>query len=91
MSETIDMGGIEKCVIVADKGLLTSDSIRKLKRKPLSYIIPLRRNSSLMPEPDHFTGVFMYDGKPVKYWKMENDVYVYEDPILKGEEEDCLM
>ena len=87
MSETIDKAGVEKCVMVADKGFFSSDNIRNLKRKHLSYIIPLRRNSSLIPEPDHFMGVFMYDGKPVKYWKKENDVYVYEDPILKSEEE----
>ena len=87
MSETVDMTGVEKCVIVADRGFFSSDNIRKLKKKHLSYIIPLRRNSSLIPEPEHFMNVFLYDGKPVKYWKKENDVYVYEDPILKSEEE----
>ena len=87
MSKTIDMAGVEKCVIVADKGFFSSDNIRKLKKKHLSYIIPLRRNSSLIPEPEHFMNVFLYDGKPVKYWKRAYDVYVYEDPILKSEEE----
>ena len=23
----------------------------------------------------------------VKYWKRENDVYIYEDPVLRSEEE----
>ncbi|MGP6238985.1 transposase [Cuniculiplasma sp. SKW4] len=87
MSKTIDMAGVEKCVIVADKGFFSSDNIKKLKSKHLSYIIPLRRNSSLIPEQDHFMGVFMYDGKPVKYWKRNEDVYIYEDPVLKSEEE----
>ena len=87
MSKTIDMAGVEKCVIVADKGFFSSDNIKKLKSKHLSYIIPLRRNSSLIPEPDHFMGVFIYDGKPVKYWQQEDGVYIYEDPILKSEEE----
>ena len=54
MSKTIDMTRIERCVIVADKGFSPSDNIRKLENKYLSYIIPLRRNSSLIPEPDHF-------------------------------------
>ena len=31
--------------------------------------------------------VFLYDGKSVKYWKMKNDVYTYEDSVLKSEEE----
>ena len=87
MAKTIDMAGVEKCVIVADKGFFSADNVNKLKRKHLIYIIPLNRNSSLIPEPEHFMGVFSYDGKPVKYWKRENDVYVYEDPVLRSEEE----
>ena len=87
MANTIDMAGVERCVIVADKGFFSADNVDKLKKRHLSYIIPLRRNSSLIPEPDHFMGVFMYDGKPVKYWKRADDVYGYEDPILKSEEE----
>ncbi len=87
MSETIDMAGIEKCVIVADKGFFSPDNIKTLKKNHLIYIIPLRRNSSLIPEPEHFMNVFLYDGKPVKYWKRENGVYIFEDPILKSEEE----
>jgi len=87
MAKTIDMAGVERCVIVADKGFFSSENVNKLKRKHLSYIIPLRRNSSLIPEPEHFMGVFSYDGKPVKYWKRENDVYMFEDPVLRSEEE----
>ena len=87
MANTIDMAGIEKCVIVADKGFFSADNIKALKKNHLRYIIPLKRNSSLIPEPDHFMNVFLYDGKPVKYWKRENDVYIYEDPVLKSEEE----
>ena len=87
MSKTMDMAGVEKCVIIADKGFFSSDNIKNLKSRHLSYIIPLRRNSSLIPDPDHFTSVFRYDGKPIKYWKRENDVYIFEDPVLRSEEE----
>ncbi len=31
--------------------------------------------------------MYLYDGKPVKYWKRDNDVYMFEDPVLKSEEE----
>ena len=61
--------------------------LKKLKKRHLSFIIPLRRNSSLIPDSGEFSGVFMYDGKPVKYWNNENDVYIFEDPVLKSEEE----
>ncbi len=87
MSRTIDMAGVEKCVIVADKGFFSSDNIKKLKNKHLNFIIPLKRNSSLIPKPKGFSGVFMYDGRPVKYWKRENNVYTFEDPVLRSEEE----
>jgi len=87
MSNIIEMEVIEKCVIVAYKGFLTADNIRELKRNHLSFIIPLRRNSILIPDTDSFTGVFKYDGKPVKYWKLNNDLYMFEDPVLSSEEE----
>ena len=80
MSSTIDMAGVERCAIVAD-------NVNKLRKRHLSYIIPLGRNSSPIPDTDSFTSVFKYDGKPVKYWKRKNEVYIYEDPVLKSEEE----
>lgn len=87
MSKTIDMAGVERCVIVADKGFFSSDNVNKLRKRHLSHIIPLKRNSSLIPDVDGFLGVFLYDGKPIKYWKRDNDVYIFEDPVLKSEEE----
>ena len=87
MVNTIDMAGVEKCVIVADKGFFSEDNLNELKKRNLSYIIPLKRNSLLIPKSKQFTGVFSYDGKPVKYWKRENEVYIFEDPVLKSEEE----
>ena len=87
MANTIDMAGVERCVIVSDKGFFSSDNIKKLRKRHLNFIIPLRRNSSLIPDSEDFLGVFMYDGKPVKYWKRENGVYAFEDPVLKSEEE----
>lgn len=87
MANTVDMAGVERCVIVADKGFFSADNVKKLKKRHLSFIIPLRSNSSLIPDSGEFSGVFMYDGKPVKYWNNENDVYIFEDPVLKSEEE----
>ncbi len=31
--------------------------------------------------------VFLYDRKPVNYWRRENGVYIFENPVLKSEEE----
>ncbi len=87
MSYTIEMEVIEKCVIVAYKGSLTADNIKSLKGNHLSFIIPLRRNSILIPDTDSFTGVFKYDGKTVKCWKLNNDLYMFAGPVLRSEEE----
>ena len=43
ISNTIEMSGVDRCVIVADKGFVSSDNVDKLKKNHLSYIIPLRR------------------------------------------------
>ena len=32
-------------------------------------------------------GVFMYNGRPIKFIHLRDGVYVYEDPLLKMEEE----
>ena len=37
MANTIDMAGVEKCVIVADKGFFSADNVNKLKKKHLIY------------------------------------------------------
>ena len=49
MLKTNDTAGVDKLVIVAGKELFSSENIKRLKGKHLSYIIPLRRNLSLMP------------------------------------------
>ena len=45
MAKTIDMAGVERCVIVADKDFFSADNVNKLKKRHLSNIILLRRNS----------------------------------------------
>ncbi len=87
MSKTIEMADIEKCIIVADKGFYPTNNIKMLKKSHLSYIIPVRRNSKMIIKDDEFLNIFLYNGKPVKYWKYKNNIYTYEDPILKMEEE----
>ncbi len=67
MSATIEMAGVERCVIIADKGFFSNNNVKKLRSMHLSYIVPLRRNSSLILDESEFSGVFMYEGRPVKF------------------------
>lgn len=87
MKATMLMAGVERCVIIADKGFYSAENIKKLRKMHLSFIIPLKRNSSLIPGGEEFSGAFDYDGRPVKYWLPQNGVYAFEDPILRMEEE----
>ena len=87
MGTTIEMAEVERYVIVADKGFYSNENIKKLKKNHLSYIIPLKRNSSLIRNNKEFSGTFMYNGKQIKYCNMDNGIYAYEDPVLKMEEE----
>ena len=84
---TMEMAGVERCVVILDKGFYSTDNIKRLRSKHLSFIMPLRRNSSLIPETDEFQGVFTYEGRPIKYWLSVEGIYTYEDPVLRMEEE----
>lgn len=42
------MAGVDKCVIAADKGFYSLKNVKSLGKMHLGYIIPLKRNSSLI-------------------------------------------
>jgi transposase len=84
---TMEMAGVERCVVILDKGFYSLDNIKRLKSRHLSFIMPLRRNSSLIPDAEEFMGVFSYEGRPIKYWLSVGGVFTYEDPVLRMEEE----
>ena len=87
MKATLDMAGVERCVIITDKGFFSARNVKELRKEHLSFIVPLRRNSFLIPETAEFSGVFDYDGRPVKFWMPVDGVFTFEDPILRMEEE----
>jgi transposase len=87
MKATLDMAGVERCVIITDKGFFSAQNVKELRKEHLSFIVPLRRNSSLIPETAEFPGVLDHDGRPVKFWMPVDGVFTFEDPILRMEEE----
>jgi transposase len=60
-------------------------------RSHLDYILPLRRNSKLIPRvSERFEGVFTYHKRPIKFWVTGcrgRRIYIYEDILHKSEEE----
>ena len=45
---TIDESGIEDVIIIADKGFYSKENVELLERENLKYILPLKRNNSLI-------------------------------------------
>ncbi len=49
MQNTIKISGLERCVFVADKGFFSESNLTELERLNMWYIIPLKRDNSLIP------------------------------------------
>ena len=50
-----------------DRGLFSESIIKDLRRMKMHYIVPLRRNSTLVPDRVKFASAFMYNGRPICY------------------------
>jgi transposase len=94
--------GVKDATIIVDKGFFSESNIKELDESKLKYIIPLRRDSSLVDygivrasSKEKFEGYFKYQGRYVWFYSIEHQnnksVYVYLDEELKmGELKDYL-
>lgn len=92
----LDESGISDAIVIADKGFYSETNINKLDKEQLKYIIPLRRNSSLIDyspieqgDFKKFDGYFMYEKKIIWYYqKIKNGkrIIIYKNDALKNEE-----
>ena len=92
----LDESGISGATVIADKGFYSGSNIEKLDKENLKYIIPLRRNSSLIDygplgtgDLKAFDGYFMYEKKITWYYQRALNgkrVIVYKNDGLKNEE-----
>lgn len=89
--------GIKDGVVIADKGFYSLTNIDLLDKNKLSYLIPLRRNSSLIDytniniaNKDGFKGYFKFNKRYIWYYELEHKnkkVIIYFDPNMKSKEE----
>ena len=89
--------GITDAIIIADKGFYSQANIEQLHEEELRYIIPLRRNSTLIDysvlserDKKSFAGYFTYHKRYIWYYSHACNgatVYVYLDEQLKNKEE----
>jgi transposase len=92
----LDESGISNATIIADKGFYSASNLEKLDNNQLKYIIPLRRNNSLIDyspikkgDLKEFDGYFIYEKKIIWYYQKIHKgkkVIVYKNDELKNEE-----
>jgi transposase len=91
--------GVKKAVIIGDKGFFSENNVKYLENKEIDidYILPLRRNSSLIDyspiqsgDKKSFDGHFLFEKRVIWYYEKEKDnrkIIVFLDEKLKAEEE----
>jgi transposase len=91
VKNTIKMADISNIVFIADRGFYSDTNLKSLNKEKISYVIPLRRNSLLIPKRFHdFDDVFVYKNRPIIHWQKKRGkrfLYIFEDKLLKQEEE----
>ncbi len=88
--------GAQHCVLIGDKGFHSEPNVKELRENSIHYILPLKRNNSLiqyrkgMESRKCFDGHFLFEGRPIwqySYGAGEDRVILYLDSSLKAEEE----
>jgi transposase len=92
----LDESGISDATVIADKGFYSISNIEKLDKEQIKYIVPLRRNSSLIDyspikkgDFKEFDGYFTYEKKIVWYYQTKQEgkrIILYKNDELKNEE-----
>jgi len=96
IKNTIALAGIERWVLVGDRGFFSEDNVKALQKEKISWVFPLKRDSTYIPKrlEKEFEGVFLYNSRPIVYWKKKRRgkyLYIYEDQQLKKEEETTFL
>jgi len=85
--------GIEDKILVLDRGFFSEDVVAFLIDRGISFILTARRNSKLYETRIHLTGHFFYRERLIRFGRRrvgEYFLYIFEDAILKMEEEKTL-
>ncbi|MCS6824935.1 MAG: transposase, partial [Cytophagaceae bacterium] len=95
-SLSIKESGLEKVVLIADKGFYSRSNIEMLDQEGISYIIPLRRNSPLIDytptrtvSKKNWHGYFKYQQRYIWYYTItieKRKLHLFLDEELRLEE-----
>lgn len=93
----------KEVTVITDKGFYSDKNLKEMKEEGITYIIPLRRNASLIDYSKlqqakgykNLAGYFEFEKRIVWYYILQTHwgkLYVYIDDFLKAEEQrDYLM
>ena len=79
---------------IMDRGLFSENVIKDMKRIGMHYIVPLRRNSNMVPDRVKFNSAFIYNGRPVQSFRRSSRIgyiYIFQDPVMRSEEESSIL
>ena len=99
---TIQEAGTQHAALIGDKGFYSEDNVLALEKEALHYILPLKRNSSLIDysklqkgDRRAFDGYFLFEKRAIWYYSYRlhegrlsgRKITVFLDERLKAEEE----
>lgn len=94
---TLEESGIEDAILIADKGFYSEDNVAQLEAEGLRFIIPLRRNSSLInyspfegTNKRGFQGYFKFNSRYIWYYSYQvkgRVLHFYLDESLRTKEQ----
>ncbi len=89
ISSTMEESGISDIVLVGDTGFYSSENVKNLEEKGIHYILPLKRNSTLISYDMKMKRYFPYEDRPVWYSMSpgKRNIYIFQDTSLRAEEE----
>ena len=79
---------------IFDRGFSSYKLLLDLKKEKIHYMVPLKKNATLLPKHFKMEGALVYRKRAVAYCKKKNRygfLYLYEDPSLRAEEENTLL
>ena len=79
---------------IMDRGLFSESIIKEMRALKMHYIVPLRRNSTMVTGKIRFDAAFLYNERAIQSSKRSTrlgHVYTFQDPLMKAEEESSIL
>lgn len=93
MQHSIEESGLKNVILVGDKGFYSEANVEALNKAELRYLLPLRRNNSLLDyspiasgDKGKLKGHFLFNRRVIWYYTVGSGVTVFLDESLKNEE-----